>query len=176
MFAQGGRGGPRDLARTAGRWPSDAAARLIAETALFGTASLSATVTGSTLTVTASLLPGSATGGGALDASVIGQTLTVTASLTAGAVAASSSVAGQTLAATLSIASIGAVTASSQMAGQTIAATLTILPGSASTASDASISGQTLTTTVFFFAGLADNGAATGPQDRARKIFPRKFK
>lgn len=165
---------PRGLSGAADLWDDGPAGVLVSSE--YFAASVAASVDGDILTVTASLLPGSASGGGGIDASASGQTLTVSASLTAGAVSAASSVTGQTQTVTLSIASIGAVTAASQMTGQTIAATLTILPGSASAASDASVSGQVLTTTVFFFAGLADNGEAAGPLDRARKIFPRKFK
>lgn len=139
-----------------------------------GTVAADSQVSGTTLTATASLLPGSASGSST--GTVNGQTLTATASLAAGSLSATSQVTGQTLTIAASVASIGAVTASSTMAGQTLTVTASLLAGNATADTSATANGQALTTTVFFFAGFADNGASSGPRDRARKIFPRKFK
>ena len=117
----------------------------------------SATVNGQTLTATASLIPGSASG--ANNATVNGQTLTATTSITAGTVTADSSAAGQTLTATASLIPGSATgTGDASVAGQTLTATASVIPGG--TQADGDVVGQTLAAVASLLAG-----SAFGPVD-----------
>lgn len=125
----------------------------------------SVTVNGQTLTATASLLAGAATG--QVNATVAGQVLTATANLLAGAASgvSNTSVPGQVLTVQATLLPGGAAGSGSvTVPGQTLSATASLIPGSASGSSpgNATVNGQTLTASVSLIPGTATgNGAAT---------------
>lgn len=122
---------------------------------------------GATLTATASLIPGSASG--AIGATAAGATLTASASLLSGS--ASGQVAGTAAGATLTaVAGLIAGAASGANAGTApgavLVATASLIPGSATGQQAASAAGVTLTATSSLLAGSA-SGAAPGACDPA---------
>lgn len=126
-----------------------------------GTAAAGATAPGTTLTATASLIPGTATG--QINATAAGVTLTVTSSLTAGAATGqqNATATGQTLTATASlIAGSASGQANATASGQTLTATASLVPGAATGQQNATASGQTLTATASLIPGTATGGNA----------------
>lgn len=115
-----------------------------------------AAVSGQTLTATTSLLAGGASAAGPV--SVAGQTLTIAASLIAGAVTGAAAVAGQTLTASASLV-VGAATGAASVAGQVLTATGSLIAGTVAGA--ASVSGQVLTATTSLIAGAVSGGTVT---------------
>lgn len=117
-----------------------------------------ATVTGQTITVTGSVIPGTATG--VQNATVTGQTLTVTGSVIAGTASASSNatVNGQTITVNGSVIA-GSVSADSSVAGLTITVNASVIPGSATGTGDASVAGQTITVDGSVIAGSASGSS-----------------
>lgn len=123
----------------------------------------SVTVNGQTLTATASLIAGSATG--QTNATVAGQTLTAVASLIAGSATGTqnATVAGQVLTAVVSLLPGGAAgQGGATVPGQTLTATSSLIPGSASGSgtSHATVNGQVLTATATLIAGSANAGGS----------------
>jgi hypothetical protein len=112
-----------------------------------------ATVSGQTLTATASLIDGAVTASG----SVAGQTLTVTASLIAGAATVSAAAAAQTLTATASLVN-GAVSAGGSVDGQVMQVDASLIAGSATGTGDATVAGQILTAAAALVAGAVEFG------------------
>lgn len=111
--------------------------------------------TGSPTTVTLTFGGGSVT--------VSGQTLTVTASLIAGAATAvqNATVAGQVLTAGVTLLPGGAAgVGGATVPGQTLTAAASLLPGSASGSGSSTVSGQLLTATVSLLPGSASAGGA----------------
>lgn len=119
------------------------------------------TASGATVTATASLIPGTATG--QINATAAGVTLTVTSSLTAGAATGqrNATAAGQTLTATASlIAGSASGQANATASGQTLTATASLVPGTATGQQNATASGQTLTAAASLIPGTATGGNA----------------
>jgi hypothetical protein len=102
------------------------------------------TITGATLTATASLIPGALSG--TSSATIAGTTMTAAASLVPGALQAGSTIAGQTLSATASLIPgtlIGEGGAT--LAGQTLSATASLIPGELQSTGNAQVlAGTTL--------------------------------
>lgn len=115
-----------------------------------------ASVSGQTLTAATSLIAGAASTAGSV--SVAGQTLTTAASLIAGAVTGAAAVAGQTLTASASLV-VGAATGAASVTGQVLTATGSLIAGAVTGA--ASVSGQVLTATTSLIAGAVSGGTVT---------------
>lgn len=128
--------------------------------------SASATASGQTLTATASLIAGAATG--QVNATASGQTLTATTSLNAGTATGQSNAtaSGQTLAATASLIAGSASAANAGTAnGATVNATTTMIAGAASGQANATAAGVTVTAVASLIAGsatAANGGTAAG--------------
>jgi len=117
-------------------------------TLLDGTATGTANVTGETLTATPTLTAGTATG----TASVTGETLTATPTLLAGTATGTASVTGETLTATPTLLD-GTVTGTESVTGETLTVTPTLLDGTVDTAGNVTITGETLVVSVLLLDG-----------------------
>lgn len=118
------------------------------------------TADGVTVSASASLVAGTATG--QVNATATGQTLTATASLVAGAAAGqvNATASGATVSAAASLIP-GAATGESggTAAGTTVTATASLIPGAAQGEQNATAAGQTLTASASLIAGAASGGS-----------------
>lgn len=103
---------------------------------------------GSTITVTASIISGVATG----DANVAGQTISDNVTIVNGTATGDANVSGQTLTVAASVLA-GAATGDANTGGQTISDNITIISGVAT--GDANVDGQTLTLVASIIPGVA---------------------
>lgn len=123
---------------------------------------LDATAPGASLGYALSLLPGSASGGGAINATANGDTVSYAESLISGAATAASQASGATVGIGYSILA-GAAQAASQAQGQALPLAYSLLPGSASGSASATASGATVSYAYALLAGIASGAApATG--------------
>jgi hypothetical protein len=139
---------------------ADASGSTITVTAsvVAGTATGDATASGATITATASLVAGSA----AADATAAGATISSAASLVAGTAVGDAAAAASTPTATASLVA-GSATGAATAAGSTIAVTASMVAGSATAGVDGTATGATITTTTSLVAGTAvGNAIAAG--------------
>jgi hypothetical protein len=122
---------------------------------------VNATASGNTVSVSVSLIPGTASGSsGGTNGNASGATVTTTASLVSGSASGSATASGQTVSVTVSLIP-GTATGSATASGQTISVGASLIPGTAS--GNGNASGQTISVTASLIAGSATGSAtATG--------------
>jgi hypothetical protein len=120
-----------------------------------GTATGDAAASGATITATASLIAGAAS----IDGTAAGSTIAATASLEAGTATGDASAAASTPTATASLVA-GTATGDATAAGDTITATASLVAGTAEGSGNATAAGSTITVTASMQAGSAEGGSA----------------